>query len=265
MKMVLWMAMAMGMASIAPAASIVAVDPYCGTVCGGSNNSAAFDVIGKLRSFDINYVSVTNTGLNVEVIVRMNYGANGSDNSLSPIAVGSFPLVNPGDVLLSNGANLWAIPLISHTNTAPDPTEVAGGMVKANLYSVSSFLTAATVLGNPSGGIYRPTENVWGNSTGAVQRNTGSGTRSVTDVLDQNPYELEVKINFALTSNAATTAFLNALGDSNTVLHFASATCGNDVVNGSPTGDDAVPEPASLALMGVGLLGIGIWGRKRLA
>jgi len=45
----------------------------------------------------------------------------------------------------------------------------------------------------------------------------------------------------------------NALSDSNSVLHFASATCGNDVVSGSPTSDETTPEPASLALMGAGL------------
>jgi len=45
-------------------------------------------------------------------------------------------------------------------------------------------------------------------------------------------------------------------------IHFASATCGNDVVNGNLA---PVPEPGTLALFGTGLMAAGLVMRRRLA
>ena len=253
MKMVLWMALALTSASLAFAGSIVAVDAYAGQNNDGSNNG---DVVGQLRSFDIDFVGISNTGNNVSVVVRMNYGPDGADAGLSPISFSSFPDVNPGDLMLTNGSNHWAIPLISHNNSNPG----GGGLTMADLYLVTGFLTSSTVLNIPPSTHYRPDEYVWGDSNGAQKLNNGLGSRSVTAI---GGYELEILINFTLDTNANTLAFLNALNDSNTLLHFAAATCGNDIVDGTPPGrDESTPEPATFALLGGGLLSLALWKCK---
>ncbi|MBI4902126.1 MAG: PEP-CTERM sorting domain-containing protein [Acidobacteria bacterium] len=218
------------------AANFTFTDPYGGQSNSNSNNG---DVIGALPKFDIENVTIaTGAGNTVTLTVRTNY--NSGDTTLS-----GFPssnnccTLNIGDLMFRSGGSSWAVALATH-----------GALTQANLYLVTGFLTAETVLGNPPGLIYRNNSNVWGNDAGAVKTNVGAGSRNVS-LLGGN--EVQVEVSFV-----ADAAFYNAINSGNFSFEFASATCGNDVIDGS-----AVPEPVSMSLMGAGLLVLGLLRRTR--
>lgn len=224
------------------------LDPYAGQNPGSAGSNG--DVVGALRRFDIEKVTVNGNGGTFTMSVFMNYGQEGGDTALGAITIGGFPVLNPGDIMLTSGGSNWAIPLVGHD----DSTVTAGAMVAGNLYSVNSFLTAAQVLGNPSGS-YRPDAYVWGKATGATNQGTGSVTAAGI-----GGAEIRVDIN-VVTSNAA---IIQALSAGNFELLFAAATCGNDIIIGDavPT-DGQVPEPFTMAMIGSGLVGISALRRKR--
>jgi hypothetical protein len=71
-----------------------------------------------------------------------------------------------------------------------------------------------------------------------------------------NDPEILVRIAFVPDST-----FMQALMSNNLSVHFAAATCANDIIDGRI----AVPEPATWFTLGAGLLGLGLLRRRRAA
>jgi hypothetical protein len=214
---------------------------YGGNSPGTASNND--DVIGQLRFFDVRMLTFDIQNANtIQFVADMNY--NNGDTNLGDIVVGGVT-VRPGDILVWNGPMIYAIPLVTH-----------GALSYGSLYQVNSMRTAADVLGNPSGVNYRPGEFVWGNDSAGGSSLIANGTRGVASAGGA-----EILVTITLTgSGGAWNQFITDLLSGQ--IHFSSATCGNDVLNGG-TLNDPVPEPLSMALVGTGLLGVALYGRRR--
>lgn len=198
------------------------------------------DVIGDPLKFDIS--SLTFTSLNNTVLqldIRFNYGG-GSTLAGFLNSTGAVTL-NVGDLFISTGGQTYAYILNGHS-----------GLQSNGLYSITSRDTAQTVLGNPGGINYRPNSLVWASANGATLLSTGSTSISTVG----GPTELLASLTLNLTPSLL--ASMNNGFD----FYFASATCGNDEIFGSVP-SDGVPEPGAWALMGAGLVGLGMLRRRR--
>lgn len=206
---------------ITPSHAVIFSDPY---------GVGAPDVIGNVNQFDLRSVELVTLNYSspgqAEFNIRMNY--NNGDLNLNPFTVAGITL-RPGDLLFHGASSYWGVALNSNGH---------GAITAGNLYQATGFLTAQTVLGNPGGVTYRPTEAVWFDPSGAVQQGIGSITTSSLG----GP---EVNVNVRFLTSAA---FLSDISGGYQLL-MATATCGNDILRASVN----VPEPPSWLLLLLGL------------
>jgi hypothetical protein len=223
------------------ATSFTVTDPF-NAPCSNSSSSSC-DVMGDPLGFDIQK-GVFNFGATSATIdLYFNFGLN-TATSLSPFAVNSVVL-SLGDLFLSGSGFNYGIALQTHN------TPVSGNVTGGVLYQINNsngVLTAAQALGNPTTISYRPTEIVWLRNDGAGSlTNLVAGSVSILgnqgNGVTAPEFKATITLNYAAGSQVAT----NLQSLTGAGVHFASATCGNDVMNG-------VPEPASLGLIGGGLL-----------
>ncbi len=195
------------------------------------------DVVGANLQFDIqkgefNFGSTSGT-----VKLYLNFGPDNA--SLAPFTLGSVVL-SIGDLFISGPGYNYGIGVQSH----------AGGVTAGTLYQINNangMLTAQQALNNPPfcATCYRPTEIVWLKDDGAGSvTSIANGSVSV-----QGGGDGVINPEFVVTINLAYSSAIGANLNNSPAIHFASATCGNDILAAVPS-----PEPASLGLIGCGLL-----------
>lgn len=223
------------------ATSFTVTDPF-NAPCSNSG-SPTCDVIGDPLGFDIQK-GVFNIGANSATIdLYFNFGLN-TATSTAPFSVNSVVL-SLGDLFLSGNGFNYGIALQTH-NTA-----VSGNVTGGVLYQINNAngtLTAAQALGSPTSISYRPTETVWLRNDGANSLTSlVNGAVTIAGAQGNGVTAPEFKATITLNYVAGSSVAQNLQSLNAGGVHFASATCGNDVMNG-------VPEPASLGMIGAGLL-----------
>jgi hypothetical protein len=215
--------------------TISIIDAY-----GGQNSSAsgaaslASDVIGLYSEFDIDrIVFMSITPGNITAQIRFNHAVPNTLTADLLLHAYSYPSVTlpVADLLFDvNGVFKYGVPLVSHDS-----------LTAGALYQVQSVYTSDHFL-NGSGYFWRFGTPVDIDPAGAVLLN--AGTAPLTTGLGGE--EVQTVLSFTPSSG-----FWNDLTAQGLSVHFASAVCGNDVLDGRIT---ATPEPGSILLLGTVLV-----------
>jgi len=215
---------------------VVITDPYAGQISPTSSNG---DVIGTTGGFDIESVTISDIATR-EVTVHVEFNYNFGEATLSPYRIFGVTM-EVGDLLFSvNGAYKYGVALVDHD-----------GLEAGDLYSITGTRDSNSYLGG-SRLIWRYLTAVRMNPAGASH--LGDGDVTVTPI---GGSELDAAITFRPGGELLVDLETLGLG-----VHFASAVCANDVIDGriDPT---RVPVPPSFALLAGGLLVLAVARRSR--
>ncbi|MCX6638456.1 MAG: PEP-CTERM sorting domain-containing protein [Acidobacteria bacterium] len=215
--------------------------------------SLSDDVLGLLRNFDLDYVKFTAIEAGkIEAEIHVNYASGG----VNPIT-GSWNYwinghqLTTGDLLFDvDGVYKYGVALTDHDSLT------AGALYHITNSQLPFVLDSDAVLETEAG--IRKDIPVWIDSGNATQV-VGSGI-SLSSHRDGTTAAWYIDLSFVPTAQ-----FLLDLAHTGAQpglsVHFASATCANDFLHGNIQ-YSPVPEPMSMVLMGVGLLALGLFGRR---
>jgi hypothetical protein len=204
-------------------------------------------VIGDPALYDIQQATLHIADGWATVTIYFNYGGG---ITLQPfndgvqLAVGDLFFYAPSDP----GNYLYGVPLSSHGGFTADSLYKVGGDTK--------LLTADAIINN-TGYYYRRAQDVWMGGSGTAEtiglpvQVAGYGN-GVSNAL------YAATLNFPVNADFMT----SVVQDDRIGIAFASAYCGNDVLEGTTT---AAPEPGMFPLLAAGaaLIGLGALRRKR--
>ena len=240
----------LSLAAIAGATPVTFTDPW---------QQGYPDVIGLLEKFDIQKVVVDVTASGVTADIYTNFAPDYNSTSIAPYIGNENKTFNIGDFFFTVGGSLkYGVVLYDHA--VPNGGQTGSTVVTGHLYGINNnsidngTLTAAEAL-NGYGGNYRPDEIVLLRQDGVSISDLGTGSVNVASGGDgaTNP---EFKITVSIPKAVSSSFYSDMSGSSNWGIHFAAASCGNDVIDGR------VPEPATFFLLGGALLGLGLIRRR---
>lgn len=175
----------------------------------------------------------------------------------------SFGGETPGSSITFTGGNLYVYEWNSTFDLTKDAT------IYTDINSGNLFLSAQFVTG---GDFFNPTSTLVSTITGSgadgktgflAIKGSGASLLDVTggsagSALDTNSYA-------RFTGGFADLAMVNTFSILNTGSNpFTNTYKGWDVVSSDPINGIATPEPGTFALLGAGLIGLGLFGRKRM-
>jgi hypothetical protein len=211
----------------------------------GEDDHSWGDVIGDVRYFQISEAELSLSGTILTVDIHTNFA--GLSGSLFTSITGENG-IGYGDLFLNNNwvtedldngiDNTWSYVFSLGDARWDNPTVGTG-----NLYQVSDTNLIQNSEDFLTGGTYRDGQEVAYNAPGDVDAFTAG-----------NWYVLDDYISFVM--DIAGTDLLNG----NSIGIHWGMTCANDVIQGSAP----VPEPATMLLLGTGLIGLAGIGRKKL-
>ena len=201
----------------------------------GSDDHGYGDVIGSVNDFDVDFLDVSISGSQMNVSIKTGY--DGSDFGSADLDYGDF-------FVSIDGWNPYgSAPYLADNKDNGEKWEYAFDVQSGNLYDIQNYQDKILLADLPSGYIYRNGQETEIDTTNLTAWKTGTAGS-----YDGTYYKFMIDIT-GLNWN------LSDLG-----FHWAAATCANDVIEGSAA---PVPEPATMLLLGTGLLGLAGFGRRK--